>query len=107
MFSGQSWIQYVRFLDDHANRNSSHLLQHRFNLVNQFRDGERFALHFVVAHGVDQELAADQQPQLAEIQFGNQHFFVALEHVAQIARERIQMPQMSMGHRAARDFGTA
>ena len=51
--------------------------------------------------GVDQELAADQQPQLAQVQFRDQHFFITLEQLAQVRWQRIQIAQMGVGDRAA------
>ena len=77
----------------------SHLFQHRLDLVNQLGNCERFALNFVVSNGVDQELTANQKSQLPKIQLGNKYFFVTLQHIAQIAGERIQVPQMSMSDR--------
>ena len=62
---------------------------------------ERPALNFVEADGVDQILRAQHPKQLAHVQFGHQHCLVALDHVAEIRRQRIEMAQMHVPDLAA------
>ena len=51
--------------------------RHLSDLLYQFTDGKRLALDLVVANRIDQISAANQHPQLAHIQFGNEYLFVS------------------------------
>src|ERR1700733_3887766 len=60
------------------------------------------AADLVVGNHVDQETAAKQQGELAEVDLRDQDLVVAVEHVGQVPRERVEVPQVGLGHRAAR-----
>src|SRR3954465_12378642 len=71
------------------------------NLLGHVDDAERLALHFVQSDGVDQKLRPDDEPQLAEVQFWNQHSLETVEHLAEVRWERIQVPQVSVRYARA------
>ena len=50
---------------------------------------------------VDEELGAQDHDELAHVHFGDEDFFVALEHVAEVAGERVQVAQMHVADFAA------
>ena len=62
---------------------------------------ERLALNFVVAFRVHEIFGAQNHDELAHVHFRDQHFPVALDHVAQVARQRIQMAQMHVADAVA------
>src|SRR5689334_10684606 len=66
-------------------------------LLDDLGDPERLAPDAVVALGVDQELAADEQQQLAEVDLRDQHPAVAPEDLLGIRREGIEVAQVGMG----------
>src|SRR5690349_9101996 len=72
-----------------------------FGFLDDLDDAERLAADLVVADGVDEVLRADEQQQLAEVDLGDQHTLVAPQHLLGVRRERIEMSQMRVGHRAA------
>src|SRR5690349_15472307 len=70
-------------------------------LQNQFGDFllelgllERAALNFIEADGVHQKFCAEEPEELTHIEFGDKHLLVALENVAKIGRQGVQMAQM-------------
>src|SRR5437899_11312781 len=65
----------------------------------EFVDEEWFPLNLVKTFCVDQECSSDQQPDVAGVQLGDEDFFVPLDDVAEVARERVQITQMSVRHR--------
>ena len=50
----------------------------------------------VVADGVDQVARPHQHRELTEVHLGDQHLVVALEHVAEVARERVEVAQVHL-----------
>ena len=68
--------------------------QMTFDLLDQFTDGKRFALDFVVADAVDQELASQQHSQLSHVQLGHKDAVKRLEQRAKIAGERIEIAKV-------------
>ena len=54
------------------------------------------AADLVVADDVDEVLRAQQQGQLAEVHLGHQHLVVALQHVAEVVREGVQVAQVRL-----------
>ena len=58
---------------------------------------QRHAVDLVVAHGVDQVAGPDQQRELAEVHLGDEHLVVARQDLAEVARERVEMPQVHLG----------
>src|SRR5580658_3853596 len=61
---------------------------------------ERQAADLVVGDHVDQETAAQQQGELAEVDLGHEYLVVAAQHVGQVRGERVEVPQVGPGHRA-------
>ena len=55
------------------------------------------AVDVVVADGVDEVLAAQQQGELAEVHLGHEHLVVALEDLAEVLRERVEVAQVDLG----------
>src|ERR1017187_9070222 len=55
------------------------------------------AADLVVGDHVDQETAAQQQGELAEVDFRYQDLVVAMQHVGQVRRERVEVPQVGLG----------
>ena len=65
------------------------------------RDAERLAADPVEAHRVDQVAAADEQPQLAQVDLRDEHPSIAREDVAGVARERVEVAQVRVRDRMA------
>ena len=63
---------------------------------------ERQPAHVVVADGVDEVLAAQQQRELAEVHLRHQHLVVALEDLAEVLRERVEVAQVRLRDVVAR-----
>ena len=47
-------------------------------------------------NGVDQVLGPQQAAELAQVHLGHQHPLVALQHVAEVGRERVQVDQVGL-----------
>ena len=58
---------------------------------------EGHAVDLVVADGVDEVLAAQQQGELAEVHLGAEHLVVALEDLAEVLGERVEVAQVHLG----------
>src|SRR5690348_16477836 len=72
------------------------MLQKLFDFLLEFGLLERTALNLVHADGVDKELGAQNPAELAHVEFGYENFLIALENVADVWRQRIQIAQMEM-----------
>ena len=59
---------------------------------------ERQAADLVVADRVDEVLGAQQQRELAEVHLGHQHLVVALEDLAEVLGERVEVAQVHLRH---------
>src|SRR5580658_2003 len=62
---------------------------------------EGLALDLAVAFGVDQKFCAQEHHELAHIHFRDEDFFVALQNIAEIARQGIQIAQVDMADAVA------
>ena len=60
--------------------------------------GEGHALHLGDRPGVDQELGPHEPAQLAEVHLGHEHLRVAPQHLAEVARERVEVHEVHVGH---------
>src|SRR5260370_26676533 len=66
-----------------------------FDLLFQLGLLERAALNLVEADSVDQILRAQNPKELAHVELGHEHFFVAREDFAEIRGQRIKMAQVN------------
>ena len=69
----------------------------RSDRFSQLARAEGHAAHAVVADGVDEELGANELQQLPEVHLGNEHAVVAPEHLARVARQRVEVANVSVG----------
>lgn len=63
----------------------------------QLRQRDRQAAHPRVALAIHQVLAAQDERQLTQVHLGHDHPVVAAQDVAQVGRQRVQVPQMHGG----------
>ena len=70
-------------------------------MFDEFADQEWLALDLIIALGINQKLAAKQQPQLTLIEFRHEHLLVVLENLSEVPRELIQVTQVGVRHRLA------
>ena len=104
IFLRQNWncgahgLPYLPFLP----APTASVAENFLNLGFQLRLFERLALDLVVTLRVHQIFCAKNHGELAHIHFRDQHFAVALDHLSQVARERIQIAQMNVSDAAAR-----
>ena len=53
--------------------------------------GEGHAAHLGDGLGVDEELRPHEPGQLAEVHLGDEHLGIAAQHLAEVARERVEV----------------
>ena len=75
-------------------------------MPSKFVGEEGHALDLAHRLYVDQEPAAQQQGQLAEVHLRQHDLRVARQHLAEVGRERIEVPQLSVGDLDAVAAGT-
>ena len=69
--------------------------------LGQLGGAERHAADLRVGDDVDQVLRPQQHRQLPEVHLRDQHLVVAPQHVPEVRRERVQVPQMRLRDLAA------
>src|ERR1700740_3643852 len=67
---------------------ASDICDHILDDAGQFRRLEREPANPVVGDHVDEISPAEHQGQLTEVDLGNQHLVVAVQHLAKVGRER-------------------
>src|SRR6266545_2759167 len=71
---------------------------HFLDDAGQLGRAERQPANTVVGDHVDQEPAAQDERQLAEVDLGNQHLVVGAQYLAEVSGERGEMAQVRLGH---------
>lgn len=72
--------------------------QHQLDRLLDFLDEEGFALDFIEAAGVGEEAAADEQAELAVVEFGDQNLLELAQHLGQVPGERAEVTQLGAAH---------
>ena len=71
--------------------------QQLFGPLVDLGDAEGLAAHPVVADRVDEVARPEEHQELAEVDLGDEHLVEALEDLAEVARERVQVAQVGVG----------
>src|SRR5947207_2107892 len=78
-------------------------------LVNAFENffaGQRQSAHAVEADGVDEVFGTQYAHELAAVDFRHEDLAVLAQDMAEVGRQRIQVPEVNRGHRLARGLRT-
>src|SRR2546423_10193077 len=78
---------------DNASKIASNV-EHLFDFLLELSLLERAALNLVQADGVHKILGAEHPQELSHVELRHEHLFIALDYIAEIRRQRVQMPQM-------------
>src|SRR6478736_724722 len=73
---------------------SSEASQECLHRIGELGGPERETAHVVVADRVDEELRPNELEKLAEVHLRHEHLLVTAQHVAGVARERVEVAQM-------------
>src|SRR5947207_69933 len=71
--------------------------QDAVRFVHELCHPERLAAHAVIPDRVDEEARPDEHDQLAQIHLWYQHPSIAPDDLLRVGRERVQVPQLSVG----------